>query len=992
MPRRSSSKWDTEKKEKWMTESFGAKRWQISTCIASIVIVLAFLPVPVNAQVTTTTVQGTVYRADGSAATGTVLVSWPAFSTATNQAVAAGTKTAKIGPDGFLSVNLAPNQGAYPSGSYYTVVYHLNDGTVSKEYWTVPATTTAAIAAVRAQLAPSTVAVQPVGKSYVDTSIAAITGNYLPLSGGALTGALVLPGDPTASSQAATKHYADALASTELSLAGGTLSGTLNVPNGVTNYSESIVSTKRFLIERRLNEPSRCTFTVAPLVVRLVMPVRHGRVVVTDSNGVVLFTGYVATEPAVLLVGQADAGPALEAHVSAVSDEILLDQQQLPSSQPGVSASANQLLQALNARLGVNGISFALTQNNGTVGEFSPDAGQSWSKNAGALASMARSAYRAINGTVTMTPVGNVVHQLNEENGTLAAANLEASMAKALANDITVCGPSEPAAYVTELFQGDGTTTQFNLTEEPYFPPAPKAKPLTELFQEPAINTQIWQVNDSGSHLSLTASGLTCSGGDGIDGDTALSLVNELEIGGSLVIQAGGVRFGSMTQGVINGLYYGAINMANCLAGFQITQPGGSTLISPLVNGVVAGSSFSPLASHLYTLRVRISCNEMQRVLQSYNSIDDSGTHTYGGVYLSSGGNVMLEVQDMTGGVATTPVILYSGTVANAPSTMALALISSANLQCSVASFEISQQGPVWVASTPPGGGTVVRRMGTTAQGGDCTVERSGRLRFYATTVPAPGELVAISYRTAHRSVARRSSAQSIAQESLNGQLPGTAAWMGTVTHPATRSSMDCENAASALLDLATSRAAAWTGKYTAWNMQQQADVWPGDVLAVNATSTGLNANLVVRNVEIDLLCTSPELTKYVLTFANDWADALAIKTSATVPADVWVPQQPETTPPLASLTSLSVTAVTGSAIQVSANVTPPVNGGFEVRRRDWAFGPGTNSDLVLRSPVANFTIPREAVTERYFIRMYDGSTPPNYSRFSSAVFVNVAL
>jgi len=25
-------------------------------------------------------------------------------------------------------------------------------------------------------------------------------------------------------------------------------------------------------------------------------------------------------------------------------------------------------------------------------------------------------------------------------------------------------------------------------------------------------------------------------------------------------------------------------------------------------------------------------------------------------------------------------------------------------------------------------------------------------------------------------------------------------------------------------------------------------------------------------------------------------------------------------------------------------------------------------------------------------IRMYDGSTPPNYSRFSSAVFVNVAL
>ena len=186
---------------------------------------------------------------------------------------------------------------------------------------------------------------------------------------------------------------------------------------------------------------------------------------------------------------------------------------------------------------------------------------------------------------------------------------------------------------------------------------------------------------------------------------------------GSLVLEAGGVQFGSSTQGVINGLYYGVINVANCLAGFQITQPGGATVISPLVNGVVSGSSFSPVAGHLYTLRLRISCNEMQRVLQSYNSIDDTGTHTYGGVYLSSGGNVVLEVQDTTGGVASSPVILYSGSVANAPAAMTVALINSASLQCSIASFEISQQGPVWVVITPPGGGAVVRRWARPRRG-----------------------------------------------------------------------------------------------------------------------------------------------------------------------------------------------------------------------------------------------------------------------------------
>ena len=761
---------------------------------------------------------------------------------------------------------------------------------------------------------------------------------------------------------------------------------------GAVDYSQTVVAAEKFLIQRQLNEPSLCGLTVAPAAANLATPVRRGRVVVADDNGVILFTGYIAEEPALVVLGQSSAGAAVQVYVSAVSDEVLLDGQPLPQSQAGVSAQANQLLQGLNARLGVAGISFALAGNNGTISEFLADAAQSWSNNAGALASMARSAYRVINGQVMMTPVGSVVHSLSEANGTLQLSALEASMVKALANDITVCGEKEPGAYVTEYFEGDGATLLFDLTEEPYFPPASKEKPLIDLFQEPAINTQVWEVSDSGSQLSLTSSGLTCVGGNGTDGDTALSTVNQLEIGGSLVLEAGGVQFGSTTQGVLNGVYDGDVSIPNCFAGFQVTQTSGTTSIAPLVNGTAAGSAFTPVAGHMYTLRLRIYCNETQRVLQSYNSIDDSGPRTYGGMYLSAGGSLLFEIQDTTNGVAASPVVLYSGSVTSLPAAVTFALINSANLQCSIASIEISQQGPVWVVSTPPGDEPVVRRLGTTAQGADCKVERTGRLRFYSTSIPQAGELIAISYRTSHRAVARLANAQSIAQESVNGQLPGTAAWIGTVTSPAPRSSTDCENAASALLDLATSRAAAWKGKYTAWNMEQPSDIWPGDVLAVSSTSTGLDANLVVRKVQIELLCGWPGLAKYVVEFANDWADALAIKTSKTVPADAWLPQQPETTPPLANLAATSVTAVSGSAIQISTNATPPAGGGFEVRRRDWAFGPGTNSDLVLRSPVSNFTIPREAVTEQYFVRMYDGSTPPNYSRFSSAVFVNVAL
>lgn len=762
--------------------------------------------------------------------------------------------------------------------------------------------------------------------------------------------------------------------------------------NGAVDYSQSVVAKEKFLIKRQLNEPSLCSFTVAPSVVNLPTPVRFGRVIVADDSGNVLFTGYVGMEPALELIGQNSAGAAYQAFVSAVSDEVLLDQQPLPFLLAGVSESASQVLQGLSSTLDANGITFSLSETVGAVGDFLPNAGETWSANAGTLAAMARSAYRVVNGIVTMAPVGSVVHTLSEANGTLALSALEASMVKALANDVTVCGPSEPAAYVTEFFQGDGTTVLFDLTEDPYMPPSSKTKPIIDLFQEPAINTAVWYVNDNGSRVSLTSAGLTCTGGDGFDGDTTVSTMNQVEFGGSLVIEAGGVQFGSVTEGVLNGIYGGSIHIANCVAGFQISQANGSTQITALVSGATSGSPFTVVAGHMYTLRIRSYCNEMQRLEQAYNSVDNTGSHTYGGIYLSSGASIVLEAQDTTNGVASAPVMLYTGSLGNMPSVANVALLNSASLQCSIGSFEISQQGPVWVMSTPPGGGTIVRRMGTTAQGADCRIERTGKLRFYSTSTPQAGELIAISYRTTHRAVARLANAASITEESNGGLLPGTAAWIGTVSSPAPRSSLDCENAATALLDLATNRGAAWKGTYTAWNMETQSDVWPGDVLAVASTSANLNANLVVRTVELELSCGSPGLVKYVVSFANDWADALAIKTSIAVPVDVWLPQQPESTPPLANLTELAITSVTGSAITVNAVTVPPTGGGFEVRRRDWAFGPVTNSDLVLRSPVNNFTIPREAAMEQYYIRMYDGSTPPNYSRFSSAVFVNVAL
>jgi len=181
---------------------------------------LAVMTVGAVAQspIATTTVTDTIYRADGTTASGTVLVSWPAFSNALGQTVPSGSTSVVIGAGGLLSVQLAPNAGATPMGSYYTAVYHLNDGSVSREFWVVPVSQVPVhVSAVRNTVLPTSVAMQTVSKSYVDTAIAAaVSGGpldgstpYVLKSGDTMTGALALPGDPVSAQQAANKHYVD---------------------------------------------------------------------------------------------------------------------------------------------------------------------------------------------------------------------------------------------------------------------------------------------------------------------------------------------------------------------------------------------------------------------------------------------------------------------------------------------------------------------------------------------------------------------------------------------------------------------------------------------------------------------------------------------------------------------------------------------------------------------------------------------------------------
>jgi hypothetical protein len=217
-----------------------------------------------------TSVIDTVYMADGSAAQGVLVITWPAFVTASGAGVAPGVLNVTLGTGGALNAALEPNAGATPAGVYYTVVYQLEPGEVRTEYWVVPTSSPATLAQVRTTPGTGTAA-QPVSmqyvntalaakandnavvhlagtetvtgtksfsvppnvptpvntgdvanKSYVDNSVAAVgAGNYLATAGGAMTGPLTLSGNPTAPLQAAAKQYVDSSVAVKADLVSG---------------------------------------------------------------------------------------------------------------------------------------------------------------------------------------------------------------------------------------------------------------------------------------------------------------------------------------------------------------------------------------------------------------------------------------------------------------------------------------------------------------------------------------------------------------------------------------------------------------------------------------------------------------------------------------------------------------------------------------------------------------------------------------------------
>ena len=189
------------------------------------------------------------------------------------------------------------------------------------------------------------------------------------------------------------------------------------------------------------------------------------------------------------------------------------------------------------------------------------------------------------------------------------------------------------------------------------------------------------------------------------------------------------------------------------------------------------------------------------------------------------------------------------------------------------------------MVSTPANGAAFTRRIGAATQSAECHVERAGKLAFYTGVVPASGEQIAVSYRAIRRAVGRAVNAAS--QQALAAQgAPATAAWIGTVR--AARAQLRRLPQRRHRVDAGRGKRERVVERHVSRHQFDfAASVWPGDALALSAPSCNLNAQMVVRKVKLSYTASTPDVISYEIIFANDWADDLAIKTSASVPAIV---------------------------------------------------------------------------------------------------------
>jgi hypothetical protein len=351
-----------------------------------------------------------------------------------------------------------------------------------------------------------------------------------------------------------------------------------------------------------------------------------------------------------------------------------------------------------------------------------------------------------------------------------------------------------------------------------------------------------------------------------------------------LLAAPGDVMFMGASTGVLGGLYPGTISIGGCWAGFLATPNGTQSNLQALVNGAPSGTAMTTVAGHHYVLTTRLYSLELYRRQQLFHSSTKPAGSGRGGVEIGADVRVVLEIHDIDPANPATQVaasiVLFDGVISSAPDFCNYALVNTANLQCAIAFSRLIRAVDAEVRTASPGMTYVTRLVGSLSDGAECSVT-SSELGFFSSYVPATNQLIVVRYRGSGRALARVTNPVSIAAELL-GADNGVRGAVRHVKYPKARTAVDCENAALALLDDATT--AAWSGTYETWSdflPGNATDVFPGDALDINMPSRGAIFQAIVREVNIAVKDLAGDHCVYQVQFANDAAETLSFEFQA---------------------------------------------------------------------------------------------------------------
>jgi len=764
---------------------------------------------------------------------------------------------------------------------------------------------------------------------------------------------------------------------------------------GPREYTAYLVQKPR--VVRSLNKPAKLRLELVSSGPDFVVPVNGARVMLGRVNGQDEFSGYVSATPTFEYLGWGGYGPVYRYVILAEADEKLLDHKTIRRRFPLVARSAGDALRQLVEDLLPGIFDTTRIQDLDVLPSYSCDPQKTWSEHAAEIALRARGSYRVTNGQVIFEAIGTNGYSLSEADKNFSPEGLTLTASDGLINDVTVVGMFEPQAHVKDYFVGDGYSMRFYLSQVPFM-----SSNRTMLDEEYAtLDPTRWTENDPARAIAVTAGKLLVTGGTNTDGETRLTFTDRVEVGGTLFLQHGDVRFDAPSRGVLGGLYTNAVANAFCFAGFDVSPYGSQSRIQARIQGNLTGPSMTTLGGHHYVLTTRLYSTEVYRLQQVFHSSTHGAGAARGGTSVDAEVRAVLEVHDIDpanpGSQVAASTILFDGILANSPDFCIYALVNAVDLHCNLTFTRITRAVNAEVRSALPGEGYRTLLAGSLSDGAKCKVSREPALQFFPQSMPAPNELISVHYRGSGRALARVSDSASIAAH-VRANDDGVRAVVRSMEAPAARNARDCEQAALAILDDATGPA--WTGEYRVWSdflPGGAADIFPGDALDVNVPSRSAAFRAIVREVEIDCADLADDHCLYTIRFADEAAQALSMAFTAGPISDALDLMAIEPgavgTNFLADLSAAEIILPPGStSVTLDAGITPMNGGGIEARWSDTGWGPDNDRNLIGRFSSRSFSVPRLGRVQDYFLRQYDQSSPARYSRYSAALHLDCPL